>query len=595
MEALRRAIRKNPRLREAIRPLVRRLQPVLRRIVPPPPQMDYGEWRCEYDTPRGDARRRIRDEIADWREPPLISVVLVADAESDAGLQRALESVRAQLYPVWEVCLSRVVPAGAAAAPRPMEDERFRLAPSASTAADARNAAVAMARGQWIVPLREQDCLAEDALFNLVREAMRHPETALIYSDEDRIDAAGLRRDPYFKTDFDPDLLLVQDYLSNFVAYRRDLMDRLGGFRSTVASSDHELALRAAHAVGAGAIRHIPYVLCHAGSERGWAATERAVVEGALAATGAQGRVAPNPLAPEGLRVIRPVPQPEPLVSVIVPTRDRAELLRPCIEGLLHRTDYKAIEVLIADNGSTEPDALALLEELRADPRVRVLEQPGPFNYSRLNNRAVAEARGEILLLLNNDIEVISGDWLHELVSHAVRPEIGAVGPKLLYPDGTVQHAGVLLGIGWPAGVAGHVYAGLAGTDPGPFGLLAATRSVAAVTGACLAVRRCLYDEVGGLDEERLTVAFNDVDFCLRLHARGYRNLWTPFSVLFHKESASRGEDLTGAKARRFAGEIATMRERWADLLDNDPYWNPNLALTSLDRRLADPPRLRRW
>ena len=560
-----------------------------------PPPTEYGEWRREYDTPRGDAHRRIRNEIAGWREPPLVSILLIADAEPDAALQRALESVRAQLYPAWEVCLSRLTPAGSVPGLPVIEDDRVRVAPSAPTVAEARNAAAAMARGQWILPLDAQDCLAEDALFHLAREAMRHPEAAVIYSDEDRIDATGLRSAPYFKTDFDPELLLVQDYLRNLAAYRRDILDRLGGFRTTVATPDHDLALRAAQAVGAAGIRHIPHVLCHVGRERGWAATERTVVEGALAAAGVQAAVAPHPLMREGLRIIRPVPQPEPLVSVIVPTRDRAELLRPCIEGLLHRTDYKAIEVLIADNGSTEPDALALLAELRADPRVRVLEQPGPFNYSRLNNQAVAEARGEILLLLNNDIDVIAGDWLHELVSHAVRPEIGAVGPKLLYPDGSVQHAGVLVGIGWPAGVAGHVYAGIEGTDPGPFGLLAATRSVAAVTGACLAVRRSLYDEVGGLDEERLTVAFNDVDFCLRLHARGYRNLWTPFSVLFHKESASRGEDLTGAKARRFAGEIATMRERWADLLDNDPYWNPNLALTSLDRRLAEPPRLRRW
>jgi GT2 family glycosyltransferase len=297
------------------------------------------------------------------------------------------------------------------------------------------------------------------------------------------------------------------------------------------------------------------------------------------------------PLAPAYLRVVRPLPDPPPLVSAIVPTRDRADLLGRCLEGLLHRTDYGPIEVLIADNGSAEEATFRLFATLARDARVRILPMPGPFNYARLNNRAVAEARGEVLLLLNNDTEVLEPGWLREMVSHAVRPEIGAVGCKLLYPNGRVQHGGVILGIGWPCGVAGHHFVGAAGGAAGPFGQLALVRSVSAVTAACLAVRRHVFEEAGGLDEENLPVAFNDVDLCLRIRERGYRNLWTPFAVLRHWESVSRGLDLEGENARRFRREIAYMRRRWGEALDNDPYWNPNLSLMDSMRTLAWPPR----
>ncbi|MBR0672664.1 glycosyltransferase family 2 protein [Neoroseomonas soli] len=598
-------VRRNPRLREAVRPLLRPLLPVLRRYVPTPPAIAYEDWIADYDTLDGEARARIRAEIAGWTDTPLMSVVLSARGVPDAALGAAIASVCGQLHPSWEICVAHAGPPGAEPAPPLVEaarkDARIRF-PTAAAAGDveALTAAIAIARGQWVILMDGNDRLAEQALFRIAREALRHPDAALIYSDEDRIDAQGRRGDPHFKPDFDPELLLAQDYFGRLLAYRRDVLAAVGGLRADAgASACHDLALRAVQAIGPAAVRHIPAILCHVGGAPGAqtgpaSATAQRVVQQALAAAGSAARAVPNPLAPALLRIVHPVPEPEPLVSIIIPTRDRAELLRPCMEGILHRTDYRAIEVLVADNGSTEPDAIALLAELRDDPRVRVLEEPGPFNYSRINNRAVAQARGEILLLLNNDIEVIEGGWLGELVSHAVRPEIGAVGAKLLYPDGTVQHAGVLLGLGWPRGVAGHIYLGAQGDDPGPFGQLAVTRSAAAVTAACLAVRRTLYDEVGGLDEQNLTVAFNDVDFCLRLHARGYRNLWTPFSVLFHKESASRGDDLTGAKARRFQGEIDYMRSQWAELLDNDPYWNPNLSLTSTERRLAEPPRVPR-
>jgi GT2 family glycosyltransferase len=286
--------------------------------------------------------------------------------------------------------------------------------------------------------------------------------------------------------------------------------------------------------------------------------------------------------------VVWPQPVVPPLVSVIVPTRDRAALVAVCAEGVLHRTDYPALEFLVVDNGSTEAATYALFDRLRADSRVRILPEPGPFNYAALNNRAAAEARGEILLLLNNDIEVMNSDWLRELVSHAVRPDVGAVGAKLLYADGTLQHGGVVTGVG---GVAGHYRLGTPRDDPGYFGSLAMVREVAAATAACLALRRDVFEAVGGLDEANLAVAFNDIDLCLRIREAGWRILWTPFAELYHLESASRGQDVTPEKARRFARELAYMRRRWGRTLMRDPFYNSNLELDGLADALTAAPR----
>jgi GT2 family glycosyltransferase len=286
--------------------------------------------------------------------------------------------------------------------------------------------------------------------------------------------------------------------------------------------------------------------------------------------------------------VVWPLPDPAPLVSVIVPTRDRAGLLGAVAEGVLRRTDYPAIEFLVVDNGSEEPETLALFDRLRADPRVRILAAPGPFNYAALNNQAAAEARGEVLLLLNNDIEVIEPGWLREMVSHAVRPEVGAVGAKLLYADGSLQHGGVVAGA---AGVAGHYLVGSLPGDGGYFGSLALVREVSAVTGACLALRRAVFDRVGGLDAANLAVAFNDVDLCLRIREAGYRILWTPFAELYHLESASRGKDVAPEKVRRFAAEIGYMKRRWGKALLQDPFYSPWFSLDGAQCALAREPR----
>ncbi|MGH9323937.1 MAG: glycosyltransferase family 2 protein, partial [Vicinamibacteria bacterium] len=319
--------------------------------------------------------------------------------------------------------------------------------------------------------------------------------------------------------------------------------------------------------------RHVPHVLYHrrrGSPSRSSAASREAHFE----RRGIAARV--EALGPPGhYRVRYALPAELPVVSVIVPTRDRVELLRRCVDGVLKGTSYRALELLVVDNQSADPETVRWFGSLESDPRVRVLDYDAPFDFAALNNWAVRRANGDLLAFLNNDTEVIHPDWLDEMVSQALRPEIGAVGAKLLYPDDTIQHGGVILGIG---GVAGHAHRGLRRNGEGYHGRAALAQNFSAVTAACLVVRREVFDEVGGFDPERFGVAFNDVDLCLRIRERGYRILWTPFAELYHHESASLG--LPGAPARRerFEKESRRLVERWRSLIENDPAYNPNLT-----------------
>jgi GT2 family glycosyltransferase len=278
----------------------------------------------------------------------------------------------------------------------------------------------------------------------------------------------------------------------------------------------------------------------------------------------------------------------EPEVAIIIPTRDRHDLLSRCASGVLSGTDYGKVELLIVDNLTSERAALSYLTEIAAVPRVRVLRYPHPFNFSRINNWAASQTGAEILLFLNNDTEIIDRDWLRHMVVNAVRREVGAVGAKLLYPNGRVQHGGIILGIG---GIGGHFHLRRHSDDSGYFGRAHLQQNLSAVTAACLALRHDVFDEIGGFDEENLPVAFNDVDLCLRIRERGYLIVWTPLARLYHHESASRAFDLTGIRSREFARERAYMRHRWGSVLDHDPYFNPNLSLQDVTIGLAFPPR----
>jgi GT2 family glycosyltransferase len=386
--------------------------------------------------------------------------------------------------------------------------------------------------------------------------------------------------------------------------YRRALLERVGGFREGFeGSQDHDLILRCADATDANRIFHIPAVLYHWRRDYGVpsfsegkpnecsAATLRAINDHLVRRRHA-GTAAPHPTLPQWARVIRPLPSPAPLVSLIVPTRDRSDLLSTCIEGLLNRTDYPAIEVVIVDHQSKMPQTTELFEKLKLDSRVRVVPYSGAFNYSAINNFAVSLTKGSIVGLINNDIDVIGPGWLSEMVSLCIIDDVGAVGAKLIYPNHLVQHAGVVLGVG---GVANHFNSGLHRSEIGYFGRNVLASSVSAVTGACLIVRKSVYHVVGGLDEVNLPVTFNDVDFCLRLSKKGFRNVWTPHSELYHHESASRGSDDTPEKAARFKREVDYMLATWGRELKHDPFYSDNFSNEIQESfRLAFPPRRQR-
>lgn len=555
----------------------------------------YKEW-LEDRGKISPAQLERRIEQLEWK--PLISILLPVFNPRIEWLHDCLESVLAQSYDNWQLCIAddassdpAVHEALAAYAQR---DRRIKVIyrPRNGHICAASNSALEMARGDFVALLDHDDRLAPEALLRVVEALQQQPNAGLIYSDEDKLDAAGERFDPHFKPQWNPDLLLAQNYISHLGVYRTALVRELGGFREGFeGAQDHDLALRVTARLAPEQIVHIPEVLYHwravEGStalssgqkdyttEAGLAAVRDYLAEHAPGATVEAGHF------PNTYRVRWPEPRPTPLVSLLIPTRDRVEILRPCVEAILAHTDYPHFEVLILDNQSQCPETLAFMQAVaERDARVRVLEWDRPFNYSAINNFGAQQARGEILGLVNNDIEPISREWLDEMVRQVVRPEIGCVGAKLFYPNDTIQHAGVILGIG---GVAGHSHKYFHRNAPGYFTRLHLAHNLSAVTGACLLVRKAVFEEVGGLDAENLAVAFNDVDFCLRVREAGYRNLWTPYAELYHHESVSRGADDTSAKRARAQAEAEYMQRTWGEALYSDPAYNPNLTLAHED------------
>ena len=572
----------------------------------------YARWVEECDRLTVKDRLMIRGHIQRFRRQPMISVLLPAYNTPAELLREAIASVRAQLYPVWELCIAddastqvhvRDIIEDACA-----KDARIRSVRRAHNGhiSAASNSALELAQGEYVALLDHDDILAERALYEIVAALDRHPDTDVVFSDEDRLQD-GVRHSPYFKPGWDPDLLLGQNSVSHLGVYRTSLLREIGGFREGYeGSQDHDLALRAIRVAGSERVKHVPAVLYHwrlrgDGSfsdtqlARCVDASRRAVSEYVRALPGGEGaQVVANPFISSYHRVVWPLPDELPKVSAIVLTRDKAHLLAMCMRGLLHSTEYGNLEVLIVDNGSSEPDALRLLDEMEADPRVRVLRDGRPFNYAALNNCAAREATGEFLLLLNNDIEVTDAGWLREMVSQALRPGVGTVGAKLLYPDGRIQHAGVVLGVGsfdGGPGIAGHFGHNEPKKSVGYFGHSALQRTVSANTAACLVVRRAVFLEVGGFDEAKLPIAFNDVDLCLRIGQRGLRHVWTPFAELLHHESASRGKDHSPENIARSDSENHHMRKAWGVLLDSDPFFNPNFSRTDHTHQLPRPGR----
>lgn len=576
-------------------------------LAAPAVQDDYLRWVAEHDTLDDADRAAIRRHVDVLPRRPLLSVVVPAYDTDDAALREALDSVLGQLYPEWELCVVddaspdhgvwRVLQEYAARDRRVIIQRR----PENGGIAAATNDAIAAAHGEYVVLLDHDDLLPAHALYMVALEVLAHPDADLIYSDEDKMDGKGRRYGPYFKSDFNHELLLGQNMISHLGVYRASLIKELGGLRTGYeGSQDHDLALRVIAASSPERIRHITQVLYHwrqySGSgtfsssnpDKAAAASRRAVADH-LQQLGEQAEVVPAPAVRTWNRVVWATPDPEPEVTVVVPTRDRGDLLRTCLHGVLEKTNYSALRVVVVDNDSSEPSTLRYLEDISEDRRVTVLRVPGPFNYSALNNAAVRQAQSPFVLLLNNDIVVREPGWLREMVSLASRPGVGAVGAKLLFENGLVQHGGVLLGV---LGVANHAHKFVSGAEPGYSGRLCLLQEFTAVTAACMLTPRDAFLESGGFDEENLPVAYNDIDYCLKLREAGWRILWTPHAELVHHESMSRGsETQTPEQFRRFETETAHFERRWGSALRYDPAYNPNLTITATDFSLADAPR----
>jgi GT2 family glycosyltransferase len=454
----------------------------------------------------------------------------------------------------------------------------------------------------FVAFLSSGDRLAPEAAAEMALTLDSHPGAVVAYSDEDWLDEAGARLAPRFKTDWDPDAQLGFDLIGRLSLMRRQVVVELGGLRPDQAPATHyDLHCRIAAAARPTQIVHVPAVLYHRKIPlpssapqvlANYVSAARSIAaELAWRTEGARVSIEPAPLAPPLNRLIWPLPSPAPLVSVIVPTRDRPQLLRTCARGVLEETDYPSIELLILDNDSVEPETTALFETLQCDPRVRILPVPGPFNYSRINNEGVRAARGEIVVLLNNDVEVIEPGWLMELASQAARPEIGGVGAKLLYGDRTIQHAGTVLA---PGPLASNVFRTVSSSEAGHDSQMAIVRSYLAVTAACLAMRKTVYEEIGGFDEVKFKVAYSDVDLCLRLGDYGYRVVCTPFAVLLHLESASRGFSQTPEEIEAEREVQAALDQRWTDRFRSDPFHNPNTLHSWWDGLNLAAPRARK-
>ena len=574
----------------------------------------YADWLAKFDSFDAAQLDALHLALTQLTLQPLISIVMPVHNPVASDLTRAIESVMTQIYPHWELCIcddastephvKKILDAFVA------QDKRVRVNYQTENGhiSKASNAAIAQATGQYIAFLDHDDELSPHALLRVAQSIARHPEARVFYSDEDKIDAAGRRFDPYFKPDFNLGLLRSHNYMCHFAVYEARFLNQLGGLREGFeGAQDYDLALRAVDTdpgkslllIERGAhIIHIPHILYHWRTAVG--STAAGHNQKSYAFTAGQHALAAHlerrallaavgeaPEIPGMYRIRWTLPKSPPLVSIVIPTRNGEAILRQCLDSL-KATSYPNYETIVVDNGSDDPGTLALLAERTAIGQIRVLHDDRPFNFSALNNRAVNEdTAGEFVLLLNNDIEVMNHDWLDEMVGPALESGMGCVGARLWYPDGRLQHGGVIL----VGGVAGHAHKYLPRGHRGYMGRAVLAQDMAGVTAACLLVRKKIYLEVGGLDEG-LAVAFNDVDFCLRVRAAGYRNHWTPYAELIHHESLTRGHEDTPEKRQRFRSEIKIMQTRWPDLLvHDDPCYSPNLTSAAEDLSLAWPPR----
>jgi GT2 family glycosyltransferase len=537
------------------------------RLEPAGLAQNYAAWLARYGTPR----------LPPLAGGPRFSLVIDGAGASPAALRASCDALLGQRYSDWELCLC---------APRPADGpDDPRLKWMATATADQ---ALEACTGAFVALLRPGDRLVPKALAALAACLARRPGLAMIYTDADEQAAPGDPAVPDFRPDYDPDLLLAYDYVSGLALLRTGLLRAARGDPVPGAEA-WDWALSVSDRAGAAGIAHLPFPLLHrAGSPPVAPPAAARVLARHLERRGIAARAEFLP-ASASFRLHHRLPDPPPAVTLVMPTRNNAAMLQRCLTSLLDLTDYPAFSVLVVDNGSDDPATLAVLAGMAAKPGLRVSRDPAPFNFAALNNRAMAQVDTPFVLLINDDVEALEPGWLREMVAQGLRPGVGVVGAALWYPNGRLQHGGVVLGIG---GGAGHVFKLSSPGEPGYPRRLAAVQRWSAVTAACMLVRREVYRAVGGLDE-RFVVAYNDVDFCLRVGAAGWTVLWTPFANLCHHESMSRGLNDSLAKRKRETSEQAAFRRRWGERLSHDPAYNPNLGLQIEQVMLAWPPRAR--
>jgi glycosyltransferase involved in cell wall biosynthesis len=563
--------------------------------------LQYRRWMQEEAAMSSSRREALLREAKTWdANAPRFSILMPLFSPPRQFLRLAIQAVLEQSYAGWELC---IVDDGS---PDKVHLEWLQAVASAdrritiatrevnSGIAAATNDALSRATGDFVVFMDQDDLIAQDCLLEFAVAAVHSARVQAMFADEDRIDPSGSRSRPFFKPSLDREWLRTTNCVLHPLAVRTSLLRELGGIAAGFeGAQDWELTLRLTERLSSEQVVHIPRVLYHWREHRG--STAAAVYE-KPAVVASQQRVLETFHARRGesvtleqfggaWRIRRALPATAPLVSMVVPTRDGAALMRRLVVGLRKRTRYPNWECVVIDNGSTQAKTLALLDELRRDPAFRVVRDDGDFNYARLCNTGVAASQGDIVVLLNNDVEPMSDDWLSELVVNAVRPEIGMVGAMLYYPDHTIQHAGVVL---WLNGVADRPYLGVPRGFAGVDNRLIAVHTVTAVITACAAVRRTVYREVGGMDEQ-LPIACNDLDLCLKIAEAGYRNIITPFAELYHRESASRGYHYRTAEAMQETLDETLFRKRWAARWPSDPMYNPNFTLNGPGFCIAHP------
>ena len=554
-----------------------------------PEEVPYGPW---FEKHKASREQLEKQRARKWDRTPLLSIVVPAYRTPEEFLEQMMDSLLAQSYENWELCIANGSP----------EDDRMQKVLREYTKKDSRirvknleenlgiagntNAALAMASGEFVGLLDHDDLLAPNALYEVADRIVADEQTDVLYTDEDKV-TTDLKEhfQPHFKPDFSIDLLRSNNYICHFFVVRRTLLEKTGGFRREFdGAQDYDFIFRCTEA--AEKIVHIPEVLYHWRTHKestadnpvskmyAFEAGKRAI-ESHLERCREQGVVS-HTKDMGFYRVDYPV-QGSPLVSVVIPNKDHSDMLMRCVNSIKEKTTWKNYEIIIAENNSVQKETFDCYQKLQEDSRIRVITWEGEFNYSAINNFAVREARGEYLLFLNNDVEVISEGWMTFMLGNCQREEVGIVGAKLYYPDDTIQHAGTIIGIG---GIAGHAFLNMPRSRTGYLHKASIQLNVSAVTAACMMMKRSVFESLQGF-EERLSVAFNDVDLCLRTVQAGYLVVYLPWAQLYHYESRSRGAEDSEEKIRRFQGEIEFMRSRWIGLLKSgDPYYNKNLTLS---------------